>query len=232
MATPGVTLPYPDLVPDTDADADQVQANFEALRDKFGEIVDGDLAADGDFDANKLSITAGKRITETRMESLAVSTRVLQDDAVDGSKLADNSVGLVHMTDGSVGTAELIDGSVTAPKIPAATVTLTRLKTATALITFGGGFVLMTSGETRWMDLTLAVPIADVTNSNTAIGAFTFGTPFMANWRAAAAPTHDFDLKFARNTTNGRWYLGIQNNGPGSVSPGGLVAELWFVLNA
>lgn len=94
MPTP---LPFT-LVPDTIADADQVMADFLALTAKLDNLTDVNIAANADLDANKLSTTAGKRVAETRMETNAVSQRVLASDASTPGNDAGRAVTGNHVT--------------------------------------------------------------------------------------------------------------------------------------
>lgn len=73
------TVPYR-FVPNTTADADQVNADFDAILGFFGDIRDSDVSVAADLDGNKLSPTAGKRVPETRLENNAASSRVVASD--------------------------------------------------------------------------------------------------------------------------------------------------------
>ncbi|MFN0131269.1 MAG: hypothetical protein ACKVW3_01860 [Phycisphaerales bacterium] len=74
----GVTLPYT-FTPETEADANQIMAMFNALAAKYGAIVDGDIAPDADLDGNKISQAATKRIPNLSLGDDAVNDRVLAD---------------------------------------------------------------------------------------------------------------------------------------------------------
>ena len=86
-----VSLPFT-LVAKTKAKASEVMANLLALSAKFttgaGGIVDADCSTTMDFDANKLSSSANKRIVAAKFEDDAVDLRALKDDATAGSPLA------------------------------------------------------------------------------------------------------------------------------------------------
>lgn len=83
-----LTIPYT-FTPKTKAKANEVNANFQAVANKFTEgpsgIVDADVSTGADLNANKLSSSAGKRIVEAKFEDDAVDGRVLKDDNVAGS---------------------------------------------------------------------------------------------------------------------------------------------------
>jgi hypothetical protein len=93
----GVSIPY-SFTKDTLADADQVNANFQALAAKFtGGIYDGDVAAAADLDGNKISATAGKRVPATRLENNAAVDRVVASDAASPGADASRAISGDHM---------------------------------------------------------------------------------------------------------------------------------------
>jgi len=80
------------FVAQTKAKASQVNANFAAVAAKFstgaGGILDADCSTSMDLDANKLSSTAGKRLTAPKFEVGAVDKDALKKDATAGSPAA------------------------------------------------------------------------------------------------------------------------------------------------
>lgn len=90
------------------AKASEVNADFQALAAKFSEgaggIVDADISTSADLNANKLSATAGKRITAPKFEPGAVDSVALKSDvAID----ANRAVTKDHVRDGAISTAKL-----------------------------------------------------------------------------------------------------------------------------
>jgi hypothetical protein len=93
----GVSIPY-SFTKDTLADADQVNANFQALAAKFtGGIYDGDVATAADLDGNKLSATGGKRVPATRLENNAAVDRVVASDPSPTGSDASRAISGDHM---------------------------------------------------------------------------------------------------------------------------------------
>jgi len=144
----GVVIPFR-FVPDTLADADQVNANFDALQAKFNAgIVDGDVSPSADLDGNKLSQNPLKQVPETRLGTSSVSQRVLQKDAnspgsdalraVTGDHIALLTVAQVlrFMPAGAITSSMLAAGAALA-NLAAASVGLNKLKITLATAAFG-----------------------------------------------------------------------------------------------
>jgi hypothetical protein len=122
MATAGVTIPYR-FVKNTVADADQVDADFDALAAKIsGNIVDGDVAANADLDGNKISSTPSKQVPESRLGNNAVSARVLASSVTVSSARA---VTAQHLQDGCLLTPAFGNGQITSPKLKTLAHTMT-----------------------------------------------------------------------------------------------------------
>jgi len=92
------------------AKSSEVNANFAAVAAKFstgaGGINDSDISSSCDFDANKLSVTPGKRIIANKFETGAVDSTALKKDPNAGSpNAAVNDP--THVKDGILGKAKL-----------------------------------------------------------------------------------------------------------------------------
>lgn len=101
-----VVIPYTFVGgPGRKAKASEVNADFQAIASKFteqpGGIADADVYTFADLNANKLSSTAGKRITAAKFEPGAVDAAALKSDPSLGSGAA--AVGSsAHIKDGVV----------------------------------------------------------------------------------------------------------------------------------
>jgi hypothetical protein len=108
------------FLPDTIADANDVNYNFDAIASKFNfNIKDDDIGLDADIDGSKLSFTPAKQVPESRLGNNAVSDRVLaHDDNSPGTDSA-RAVGVNHIKANAVTTVKIADASVTAAKLAA-----------------------------------------------------------------------------------------------------------------
>jgi hypothetical protein len=105
-----MSLPTPFIrfVPDADADANDVNANFDLITAKFAYgLVDSDFSPAADLDGNKLSSSPAKQVSESKLLTNAVSSRVL---ASHGSVDASRAVGTDHLQDHCVTAAKLASG--------------------------------------------------------------------------------------------------------------------------
>jgi hypothetical protein len=124
-----MSLPTPFIrfVPDADADANDVNANFDLITAKFAYgLADSDFSPTADLDGNKLSSSPAKQVPEAKLLTNAVSSRVLASHAsVDASR--------------AVNTDHLRDGCVTPAKLAASVATIIVSK-AFSFSTAGGAY--------------------------------------------------------------------------------------------
>jgi hypothetical protein len=134
----GISIPFR-FTPDTIADADQVNADFDAVAAKFGLIVDGDCAPAMDLDGNKLSSTPAKQVPEVKLGTKAVSARVLANDSADPGSDASRAVSGDHIKTLTVAAlARFLPAlGITGSKLAAATLGLDKLKVTVHTVAFG-----------------------------------------------------------------------------------------------
>jgi hypothetical protein len=123
------------FVPGEEADANDVNSNFDIIAAKFTTgFTDGDIAELAGIQGSKL---AAASILETKLANNAVSARVLasnavsglravgslhiQDGAVLGAAIAAGEVGTGHVAEASLGRSKLKFGTVTGPSASAYT---------------------------------------------------------------------------------------------------------------
>jgi hypothetical protein len=95
--------------PDTDADADAVNARFENIENRFtAGIMNEDISPSARILGTKLSERSGEQVPETRLGNNAVSARVLQSDLASN---VNRAVGTDHIQDAAVTKAKLAAGA-------------------------------------------------------------------------------------------------------------------------
>ena len=103
-----LSVPPIQFVPDEDADANEVNSNFNAIASKFNyAIEDADISLDADIDGHKLSTTPAKQVPVDALGNNSVSDRVLASSAISDAARA---VGTDHIKSGAVTAAKLATG--------------------------------------------------------------------------------------------------------------------------
>jgi hypothetical protein len=93
-----ITLPF-QITPGTLADAIQVQADFQAIADRFNAgIVDADISPSAAINGNKISTSPGSRVPTASIEDIAITT----------AKVATGAISLA---------TQIVDGTITSAKI-------------------------------------------------------------------------------------------------------------------
>jgi hypothetical protein len=166
------------FVADTDADADEVNSNFDIIASRFNYgIMDEDINDLAGITGTKLSDQSGKRIPTSRLENNAVDDRVLGHDI---SQNANRAVGTDHIK----------DASVTLPKL-AAGIGQAILVTESFTITFYASAysyadVVLTVPRSKVLWDLVACYVKDVTNTGAVMPLSVWVSPndTGANWSA------------------------------------------------
>ena len=191
--------------PGRKAKASEVNANFQAVANKFtegsGGINNSDISANAGIYGTKLSNTAGNRIPTDRVEDDAIDKDKLKDDASAGSPNA------------AVNTAlHIKDRIITAVKLALASITNAEIASATILY-----------GNVKFQTFTQA-------GSSLAAGPHSYDTgllgasfqPLTVWFENNSTPGNEqnFTIKSFRDTVSDHWYLEVNNLTAGNLNPG------------
>lgn len=104
--------------------ASDVNANFDAIRDKINGNINSDNLSPGSVTPTQLLANA---VTTPKIADANVTTLKLADQAVTSAKIATGNVLTTHLSNGSVSSDKLVDSSVNASKLAPNSVGVSKL---------------------------------------------------------------------------------------------------------
>jgi hypothetical protein len=141
-----------------DAELNAVMDKINILAGAINGVVAGNIpGSDNPDNAGKFLVTDGAGnlsfifVGSDNISARAISTLLLQDQAVIREKIGNGAVGTLQLGEGAVTTDILADGAVTGNKIPPGSLPLSKLVIPTSACLIGG----TTTGGGSWYSLTL-----------------------------------------------------------------------------